>query len=937
MKHELWVEVEEAYTKAVELPPAGRTSFLNAAYGDRPDVRREVESLLQHRPAAESLNQLSIVLAAAQMFSDDDADLIGTVVAGKYLIRERLGAGGMAEVYRADHLALRIPVALKRPKPALRIDPGFRKSFLEEAQRAVILNHDNVARVHDVVDDDNDIFVVMEYIEGETLRSRLSTLPRPITMDKFLPLAIQCASALAAAHEKRIVHLDVKPENIMLTPAGQVKICDFGIARRLAADISTATTVLEHTQHVFAGTPAYMAPEVVLRHPFDERADLFSLGIVFYEMLTGSNPFASDTIVATSTRISSLIPPPVSVVRHDIDPNVDRIVARMLAKDPNERYATAADLVKDLTRIDRSRRRLEEMALNIQEAFTESRWMKVAAVLVLFALIIAPLAWVFRDPLRQRLGIIPLPAKKIIVVLPFRVDGDSPSQPYAAGLTDVLTQRLGDIPQLRVVSPVEVRESGIMTPRQAFGLFGANLAITGSIHRADDALQIDLSVADGKEGKQLRGKTLLAAGFNSLAIQSQIIKTVTALLDLEVAPAQETMLRAHGTQNPNAYDLYLEGTGHLTTRKPEDVDIAVGLFRDALALDSNFSLAYAGLGNAYGAKFKMTRDRQWVNRAVEACDQAVSRNANLAAGHVCLGDAYNLRGEDEVAIREYELARRLDPNDDDVYRGLARSQEALNNLEAAEAIYLAAIKAKPEYWYNYVWLGQFYLFSRPQYSEAVKWYNEAIIRAPGNAVSYFGLCGAQILLGSYEDAAKSCTTSIALRPTDRAYINLGVAQFDLRQYPEASEAFERARALSPTYYKPVGHLARTYYWMGKRTEAADLYQKAIQLAQKELSVNPVSAPVHVMLARYYAMIKDRAAAFSHLHVALQKRPNEAEYQCIAAVVHNQFGERTEAIRYLEDAVAFGYSIAEIEAERELDNLREDPRFRALLAGQAARR
>src|SRR5439155_24146576 len=232
-------------------------------------------------------------------------------------------------------------------------------------------------------------------------------------------------------------------------------------------------------------------------------------------------------------------------------------------------------------------------------------------------------------------------------------------------------------PQLRVVSPVEVLESGITTPRQAFGLFGANLVVTGSIHRTDDAFQIVLSVADGKEGKQIRGKTLATAGFNSLAAESQIIDAVAALLSLEIGAEQKIALRAHGTENPKAYDFYLEGTGHLATRKPEDIDIAIALFRDALALDSNFSLAYAGLGNAYLIKFELQRDRQWVTRAVEACDQAVSRNTNLAAGHVCLGTAYHWRGEDEAAVAEYELARKLDPNDDEVYRGLARSHEAL--------------------------------------------------------------------------------------------------------------------------------------------------------------------------------------------------------------------------------------------------------------------
>ena len=524
------------------------------------------------------------------------------------------------------------------------------------------------------------------------------------------------------------------------------------------------------------------------------------------------------------------------------------------------------------------------------------------------------------------------------MVLPFRIDGDTPSPHYAAGLTDVLTDRLGDMPQLRVVSLIEVLESRIMTPRQAFGLFGANLVVTGSIHRAQEAFQIVLSIADGKEGRQLRGRTLTTAGFNSLGAETQIIDAVVELLSLEVAPEQRIALRAHGTENLTAHELYLEGKGHLATRKPEDIDIAIGLFRDALALDSNFTLAYAGLGNGYRAKFELqSRDPQWANRAADACHQAVSLNPNLAAGHVCLGAAYNLRGEDEAAVQEYELARKLDPNDDDVYRGLARSQEALNNLEAAEAIALAAIKAKPDYWYNYVWVAQFYLFSRPQYGEAVKWYNEAIHRAPDNPVPYLGLCGAHILLGSYQDAVNACSKSISAGPSDRAYNNLGVAYFALREYPEAARSFEASRQLNPKYYRATGQLARAYYWMGKRAEAEDLYAKAIELAQQELAINPSNAAIHVMLARYYAMLNHRSDAIYHLQIALQKRPKDPEYQCIAAVIHNQFGERAEAMRYLENAFAFGYSVAEIEAERELDNLREDPRFRALLAGQAARR
>src|SRR5262245_16756042 len=298
MNKELWAEVEEAYAEAAQLPANARTTYLEQAYRDRPDIRREVASLLDHQAAAKQISPASVVLAAAEMFSDEEAGLIGKVIAEKYQIREFLGGGGYAEVYLADHIALRQPFALKRPKPNLKSDPQYRRLFLEEARRAVMLSHENVARVHDVIDLDDDMFVVMEYIEGDTLERRIDARARPFPIDEFLPIAVQCGAALAAAHEKRMVHLDVKPANIMLTPAGQVKICDFGVARRLSSDSAIDSTAETGSRWVLAGTPSYIAPEVILGSQFDERADLFSIGTVFYEMLTGRNPFKADTVIA---------------------------------------------------------------------------------------------------------------------------------------------------------------------------------------------------------------------------------------------------------------------------------------------------------------------------------------------------------------------------------------------------------------------------------------------------------------------------------------------------------------------------------------------------------------------------------------------------------------------------------------------------------------
>src|SRR5215468_6570931 len=244
MASDLWQEVQEAYADAAGLPQDERTPYLMEKYADRPDIRNEVESLLAQKHAAEQLGR-STLFAAAGVFGGTggkDDEIIGSIIAGKYLVRECIGAGNMGEVYLADHLAFDMPFALKRPAPALRNDETFRRRLLDEARRAVVLKHENIARVYDIVESGEDMFVVMEYIDGETLRSRLQREGGRLPMGEFFPIAIQCASALAAAHDKRIVHLDVKPENIMIAQDGQLKICDFGVARKLASSNGADTT-----------------------------------------------------------------------------------------------------------------------------------------------------------------------------------------------------------------------------------------------------------------------------------------------------------------------------------------------------------------------------------------------------------------------------------------------------------------------------------------------------------------------------------------------------------------------------------------------------------------------------------------------------------------------------------------------------------------------
>ena len=283
--------------------------------------------------------------AAASNPATEDS-LIGAKV-GRFVIHQRIGIGGMGEVYRAEDTVLKRTVALKRISPQFRADNKYRERFLKEAERASSLSDQHIAAIYDVLEQQGEVFLVMEFVEGESLRPRLT---RPFSIEEFFTVATQCALALVAAHERGILHCDIKPENIMLGPGGMVKILDFGVAKRLPTKETDAT--LDHVSTTgfgsVSGTPAYMSPEVLLEHPLDQRADIFSLGVVFYEMLSGVNPFHAETFIATSDRILHQTPPPVSQANPAVPPTIEQTVAQMLAKNREQRYATARDLLMDL-------------------------------------------------------------------------------------------------------------------------------------------------------------------------------------------------------------------------------------------------------------------------------------------------------------------------------------------------------------------------------------------------------------------------------------------------------------------------------------------------------------------------------------------------------------------------------------------------------------
>ena len=854
-------------------------------------------------------------------------DLVGKEV-GRFSIRARLGAGGMGEVYLADDTGLKRQVALKRIAPRLCSDAISRQRLWKEAAWVSRLNDPHIAAVYDVIENGDEVFVVMEYVEGETLRRRLS---RPITVSEFLPIATQCAEALAAAHRVGLLHRDIKPENIMLTPSGQVKALDFGLAREMPSpDHSATSDTLDSAS--FAGTLMYMAPEILQEKVADARADIFSLGVVFYEALAGGNPFLRTGFLETCNSILHEDLPPLRTHNPKVPQELEHIVAKMLAKDPQERYATSADLVVDLRALVRSR----PPSPAPSRFLLSKRGKTLAASLVLAAILLglAAASPSVRQRSRAWLGFTQVPRQKQLAVLQFRAEnGDPEAASFAAGLADTLTAKLThltDDRSLQVVPTTEIQAKHVATAQQAYAEFGVNLVLEGSLSKSGDLVRVNYALVDSRTRRQLSANSLTLAAADPFAVQDQVVNGAVQMLGLVVPPDERRALEFHGTRDPGAYNLYLQGRGYLQNYdKPESTDSAIRVFQQALQLDPNYALAYAGLGDAYWRKYRDEKNPRWVQSSRESCEQALRLDDKLAAPHECLGTLYTATGFYERAVPEFERALQFEPTNDDAYRGLARAYERLGKLSQAEKIYRQAIELRPHYWATYSWLGAFY-FSRTRYHEAGEMFSKVISLAPDSFRGYYNLGGTNIAEGRYDDAIANLEHSISIRPTSTAYSNLGTAYFYVRRFDDSARSITQSLKLNDKDHVVWMNLGDAYAWIpGKSAEAAEAYTKCISLANDELKIDPRDHTALGVRAICFAMTNDRKAALADLRSVASLSSKDAELCFDAALVYNHFGETEHTLQWLEKAVAAGYSRTLARDTPVFDSLRAHPRFQKL--------
>ncbi len=866
---------------------------------------------------------LGLMPESAPIIMDGDParDSLTGKVLGEFEIGDRVGSGGGGEVYRAQDTSLKVAVALKRLPPALRNDAIYRRRFKEEAQRAVQLRHSNrVAHVYRVIEEQNEICLIMEFVEGETLRQRLV---RPIQLKEFLHIASQCAEALVAAHGRGIIHGDIKPENIMLTPDGQVKILDFGVAKQmpLAEEVSLMDRDTIDRKGTVSGTPAYMAPEV-LREGVDGRADIFSLGIVFYEALTGQHPFQSEGFEARSGFIVGGKPASASSLNSDVSKAIDQVLDRMLAKKPADRYPSALELLNDLDNLCNvitPPRGIKLLPQKDPQPVRKGFLWGALAVLLLAALSQVP---AIKERIGQYWGTAPESPSIHLVVLPLSTSSTDTSQKaFCDGLTESLSLWLahfGDKNRVDVVPPSEVRAEKVLNVEDARKRFGANRVLEGTVNESGNQARVIYSLVDASTGRSVGGDTITVSNTDRLVIEDRVVASVAKLLGLE--PKQEDRL-AQGTSEPAAYDYYLRGRGYLQDyHKPENVDSAIEVFKHALERDPNYARAYAGLGESYWRKYEQTHASSWVALADTACNRAADLDNGLAIAHNCLGMVSKGIGGYQQAADEFQRAVDRDPNDDDALMGLASAYDKLGKTAEAEKSFRQAIQLHPQYWRGYAILGNFF-YNHARYGEAEEQYHQLTSLVPDGEFGHTNLGAAYLAEGRYNEAVNEFKRSVEIRPSTEGYSNLASAYFFQHRFSEAAHVYELAVQRDDAAYGNWGNLAEAYSQIS--TELAHVrptYLKAAGLVSDVLRVNPRDTEAIHYASLYQAMLGNREVALSLLGRIPPDSPREPEMWSVAAKIRYRLGMNDLALGELEKSLSAGYPKAWV---------RDDPAFAGL--------
>jgi serine/threonine protein kinase/Tfp pilus assembly protein PilF len=743
----------------------------------------------------------------------------GSTFAGRYRILEELGKGGMGVVYKAEDTRLRRTVALKLLPAELTRDEEARRRLVQEAQAAATLDHPHLCTVYEIDETEGKTFISMAYVEGESLRKKIEK--GPLDLAEALDIGIQVAEGLDEAHRKGIIHRDIKSSNIMVTDKGKAKIMDFGLAK-------IPHGMLETKEGTTMGTVAYMSPEQAKGKKVDHRTDVWSLGVVIYEMMSGRLPFKGERNEAVLYSILNDQPPPLTALRSDVPMGLETICGKALEKDATERYQHVDEMLVDLRsikkRFDSGTLKASPLALRVSK--TKRKRFYFLAAMAPIVLFLAIGGFYLLHNIKQRratagdkpekMGLVPQAQLQLsIAVLPFgNLSEDKSNEYFSDGITETIIANLAAIKGLSVRSRTSiVQYKGTSKDLREIGKeLNVTHILEGSVIQSGSRVRILAQLIDAQADKHLWAQTYDRDLKDIFEIQSEVSNQIANTLKVSLTPGVQAHLERRPTTNLQAYDYYLQGKFYSYRTTLGDIDLALRMFERAIALDPAFAQAYAGLAlTCIKRDFYFEPGRGWDKKALQAAEKALALDSNLAEGYVARGNLYWTlanRFPHEKAIREYRRALELNPNLEEAHLYLGRVYMHIGLLDEAIFEFKKALELDPTSFGAENRLGLTFHY-QGKYREAVSIMER--LKKEGRLTNDWELAMALFALGEKEKPALLIEKTFRELPEDSDVLSTRAVIF--ASEGKEAQAEEMIR-LAVEKGKEMGHFHHPEYNMG---------------------------------------------------------------------------------------------------------------------------
>jgi len=740
-----------------------------------------------------------------------------------YRILSPLGAGGMGEVYLARDTKLERTVALKLLPVELASDPERTRRFIQEAQAASALTHPHICVIYETGESaEGRPFIAMEHVEGQTLEARIGG--RPLETAEIVDIGIQAADALDAAHSRGIVHRDIKPGNIVITPRGQVKVLDFGLAKVAGAAGQTLEsefpTRARTDPGMVLGTVQYMSPEQALGRSVDHRTDVFSLGAVLYEMATGHLPFSGPSASETIDRIVHTEPPGVARFNYGLPPELERMIRKCLEKDPDRRYQSARDLVVDLKNLKRDSGPQAEAGGKAAPGGRKLGALVAAAVIAAVGLL---------GVRAYRAG----EATTIdsIAVLPFVNAGADPDTEYLTeGLPDSLISSLSRLPNLKVISLTSVLryKKQEIDPQAAGRDLGVRAILVGRVTQRGDGLMVSAELVDTRDKSRIWGEQYNRKLADIVTVQEDIAREIAEKLRRRLSGDPAQQLSRKRTDNPEAYQAYLKGRYYWFKRTEEGLKKGIEYFNEAIRKDPNYAAAYAGLADSYNlsARYGSIPPREAFAKGMAAALKALELDDSLAEAHASLGFV-RLYYDWDLASAENEFKRaiELNPSYAIAHAWYALPLSAQGRHEEALREKKRAVELEPLTAIINSDLGRGFYYAR-DYDQAVEQMQKTLELDPDFAEAHLWLGKALQRKGLHAQAIAEFERAVALRGSSNDWGALGHGYAAAGRREEAQRVLEKMRQLSGGRYVASYDFAVIHLALGDLDRAFEWFQRA---------------------------------------------------------------------------------------------------------------